>query len=191
MQTEFYHIVQKEAERSGTEVSAGTIMGIFRAMYYLGNDHTRRGYIALRSHSAHRISTTGPWRVEAEIECDGASRFIHASGPEPQTALLSALGHHLNVSLQCVATSEHQIDGARTEGRSVASYVQLLHPSTAGTSWGVGVDSDSQSARLQAVISAVNVVIDNMRIRPIRPSRPNTHIREDFPRQRPHAAIGI
>ncbi|KIJ47492.1 hypothetical protein M422DRAFT_74814 [Sphaerobolus stellatus SS14] len=184
MQGDVYKVVQKEAERTGTEVSARRIVGLFRDVYYLGQEQQRRGYIVLRSYEVFRPTSGGTWKVHAEIECAGASRFIQGVGMDAQSALLSALAQHLNISLQCLAVSEHQIDGTHAECRKMASYIQLLHPSTTGTSWGVGLDMDGERAGFQAVLSAVNVVIDNMWIGPSRTTAPVLQVRKEYHRQR-------
>lgn len=160
MQTEFYKVIQKEAERTGTEVTARSIGDIFRKVYHFNQDQRNACLrVILRSHRASRSSPISPWQIEAEIVYEGTSRRIRGFGPDIQAALLSALGGYLNMALLRINTDEHEIE--RKKGGEIASYVQISNGTSQTRGWGVAVHGETEAARLQAAISAVNVVLDS------------------------------
>ncbi|KAF8575329.1 aldolase [Ramaria rubella] len=160
MQAEFYRVIQKEAERTGTEVYLRTIVGLFRQMYHLGREQQFAGRLVLRSYRITRAKDAAGFIVDAEIQHDGASRIICGSGSSAQAALISALGHHLNLSFDLLSSFDHPIETTCTKEGKLASYVQVSLPSGSGTKWGVGVSSENETAQLRAVVSATNVVLD-------------------------------
>ncbi|KAF8525558.1 hypothetical protein BU17DRAFT_62703 [Hysterangium stoloniferum] len=165
MQAEFYQLIQKEAERTGTEVSIRTIVRIFRETYRMGLEQQLSGYVVLRSCRVSQPRGTALCSVDAEIQCDGALRVIQGSGPNPQAALLSALGNHFNMPLAFLENCEHKREATREQGQEVAHYIKISLPRTNGEYWGIGTGFQSEQAGMNAVISAVNAVMDSLDIR--------------------------
>jgi len=164
MQAEFYQLIQKEAERTGTEVCVRTIVRMFREAYRMGLEQQLAGYVVLRSYRVSQPRGTALCNVDAEIQCDGALRVIQGSGPNPQTALLSALGSHLNMPLAFLENCEHKREATREQGQEVAHYIKISLPRTNRDYWGVGTGFQSEQAGMNAVVSAVNAVMDSLNI---------------------------
>lgn len=187
VQTEFYKIVQKEAERTGKEVSIRTIVRLFRQTYRLGIEQPLPGYVTLHSYrivNDHHTTSTqsqGPEvvTVEADIQCDGSSRTIRGSGPTPQKAFLSALAQTLSVPMTLLDGQEHELETKSRQERpmlssssfktneyqrGVASFAKISIPiSMQQTFWGIGAADDRSEAGIRAVVSAVNLGMDQLR----------------------------
>lgn len=187
MQAAFYKIVQKEAERTGKEVSIRTIVRLFRQTYRLGAERSLPSYVTLQSYrvtndhrremSRHEIPPTVT--VEADIQCDGLTRTIQGSGSTPQHAFLSALSNALSVPMTLLESQEHEIEpipgqerlisfssqkATKTHTGDVASFAKISIPiSMQQTFWGTGVSNDPADAGIAAIVSAVNLGMDQLR----------------------------
>jgi hypothetical protein len=159
MQANFYQVIQNEAERTAREVSAKTIIRIFYETYCMGLEQRLTGYVMLRSYRVTPLAGTGSYSVDAEIQCKGTTIVIEGSGPNPQAALLSALGIHLNIPLALSESSEHNRDVTQEQKHSIASYIKISSPLTSQESWGIGTGCQSVEAGMNAVISAVNGIM--------------------------------
>jgi 2-isopropylmalate synthase len=186
LQLEVYRVIQKEAEVTGAEVSLRTVVRLFRQIYHLGREPQYSGCLVLRSYRVTRSKDGTRCSVDAEIQHGGASRIVRGSGCNAQDALISALSLQLNIPLTLLDSSDHFVTKTRIHQGKLASYVQMYLPVANRTVWGVGVSSEDETARLRAVISAANVVMDDLQIRS---NWVNEYrVREDYPR---HSAVVV
>ncbi|GJJ14511.1 hypothetical protein Clacol_008775 [Clathrus columnatus] len=198
MQTDFYKIVQKEAERTGKEVSIRTIVRLFRQTYRLGIERPLSGYVTLRSYRAtvnnRRLpllsteSESSSVTIEADIQCDGVTRTIRGSGSNPEKAFFTALTQSLNVPMTLLESEQHTIEPKSGQARplslssslstssstrsynnnsnKVASFSKISFPISSLQQtlfWGVGVSNDRSDAGIHAIVSAVNLGMDQLR----------------------------
>ncbi|MDA8282267.1 MAG: 2-isopropylmalate synthase, partial [Actinomycetota bacterium] len=147
LQIEFSREVQAVTEASGTEIKPGELWEVFERTYLPDDAAIRLLSSEVSSGGEH---TT---RVAAQVLVDGRHRTLVGAGNGPVAALVDGLRSGLDLQLTVRDYSQH----ALTEGTeaSAVAYVEVLGPDGRST-WGVGIDSSTLDAGLQAVISAAN-----------------------------------
>ena len=147
LQIEFSREVQAVTEASGTEIKPGELWEVFERTYLPDDAAIRLLSSEVSSGGEH---TT---RVVAQVLVDGRHRTLVGVGNGPIAALVDGLRSELDVQLAVRDYHQH----ALTEGTeaSAVAYVEVLGPDGRST-WGVGIDSSTLDAGLQAVISAAN-----------------------------------
>ena len=147
LQVEFSKQVQAITEASGTEIKAGELWDVF-ASTYLPDDAGIR-LISTEVSSGGEKGTS----VVAQVLVDGAHRTISGHGNGPVDALVHGLQSELGVELAVEDYHQHALT-AGSEA-TAAAYVEVI--SAGGQQvWGVGIDSSTLDASLEAVISAAN-----------------------------------
>ena len=147
LQVEFSKQVQAITEASGTEIKAGELWDVF-ASTYLPDDAGIR-LISTEVSSGGEKGTS----VVAQVLVDGAHRTISGHGNGPVDALVHGLQSELGVELAVEDYHQHALT-AGSEA-TAAAYVEVI--SAGGQRvWGVGIDSSTLDASLEAVISAAN-----------------------------------
>jgi len=148
LQIEFASAVQREADRSGKELTAKDIYATFRAEYLDG------GAIAFVDHTTLPTGKSGAERrIEARVRVDGRETTLEGEGNGPIAAYVDALSK-TGVSVDVVDYREHAIKGDRGAKAEAAAYVEATVDGR--TLFGVGIDSNIVAASLKAVTSAVN-----------------------------------
>ncbi len=147
LQVEFSKEVQAVTEASGTEIKPGQLWDVFTRTY-LPDD---AGVRLLSSETA--ASGEHATRVTAQVLVDGRHRTLAGEGNGPVAALVDAIRSGLGLELAVRDFQSH----ALTEGTeaSAVAYVEMVAPG-GRSAWGVGIDSSTLDAGLQAVISAAN-----------------------------------
>ncbi len=147
LQVEFSKEVQAVTEASGTEIKPGQLWDVFTRTY-LPDD---AGVRLLSSETA--ASGEHATRVTAQVLVDGLHRTLAGEGNGPVAALVDAIRSGLGLELAVRDFQSH----ALTEGTeaSAVAYVEMVAPG-GRSAWGVGIDSSTLDAGLQAVISAAN-----------------------------------
>jgi 2-isopropylmalate synthase len=144
MQIEFSKVIQSHTDAEGGEVTPNEIWDIFSAEYLTP------GAVELEDHQASSVAD-GKHVLSAEISVDGAVRVIEGVGNGPISAFCAALAS-VGIDVRVLDYAEH----ALTEGTDAqaAAYVEVA---TAGeVFWGVGIDTNTATASMRAVLSAVN-----------------------------------
>src|SRR5690606_18120390 len=92
LQIEFSQVVQREADASGTEMTAEKIWEIFHDEYLPSSDESRHwGRFALRG-ARSASSDAGPDTLAADITDHGEELTVEGSGNGPVDAFVAALG---------------------------------------------------------------------------------------------------
>ncbi len=144
LQIEFSRVVQARTDAEGGEVTPAQMWEAFAAEYLSA------GPVTLQ---AHRTSSVVDAKdaVTAEVSVDGQARQIEGVGNGPISAFCDALGS-LGIDVRVVDYTEHALSAG--SDAQAAAYVEC---EVAGqTGWGVGVDTNTVTASLRAVLSAVN-----------------------------------
>jgi 2-isopropylmalate synthase len=144
LQIEFSKVIQHFTDEEGGEATPEQIWASFSETYL------RPGAVELRGHQSSRV-VNGQHVLSAEISVDGDIRQVEGTGNGPVSAFCAALAS-VGVEARVLDYAEH----ALTEGSDAqaASYVEV---STSGkTYWGVGIDTNTATALMRAVLSAVN-----------------------------------
>jgi 2-isopropylmalate synthase len=144
LQIEFSKVVQAHTDAEGGEATPDQIWDIFRRTYLAP------GRFELLGHQASSV-VEGKHALSAEIGVDGTAQEIEGTGNGPISAFCAALAS-VGVDARVLDYAEH----ALTEGTDAqaASYVELS--SGGQVAWGVGIDANTATASLRAILSAVN-----------------------------------
>jgi 2-isopropylmalate synthase len=144
MQIEFSRLVQARTDADGGEVTAAQMWDIFRAEYFAD------GPLALLDHYTS-AAVESKDALTVEIRADGEPRQIEGTGNGPISAFCDALGS-VGVDVRVLDYAEH----ALSEGSDAqaAAYVECAVGGR--TLWGAGVDCNTVTASMRAVLSAVN-----------------------------------
>ncbi|MGS2641730.1 2-isopropylmalate synthase [Streptosporangium sp. LJ11] len=149
LQIEFSRAVQTHTDTIGGEVNATQMWEVFTDEY-LPNPTSPWGRLGLL---AHRTTSRGDGQdaISADLRLDGEIREVEGVGNGPISAFCDALAR-VGVQVRVLDYAEHAMS-AGTDAKA-ASYIEC---EIAGrTLWGVGIDSNTTTASLKAVISAVN-----------------------------------
>ncbi|MCL2584832.1 MAG: 2-isopropylmalate synthase [Streptosporangiales bacterium] len=143
-QIEFSKVIQHYTDEEGGEATAEQIWTAFTETYLAD------GPVQLLDHQSSEV-VDGKHVLRAEISVDGASKGIEGTGNGPISAFCAALDT-VGIDAKVLDYAEH----ALTEGSDAqaAAYVEV---STGGqVYWGVGIDTNTATASMRAVLSAVN-----------------------------------
>jgi 2-isopropylmalate synthase len=144
MQIEFSRLVQARTDAEGGEVTAAQMWDIFQAEYFA------RGPLALLDHYTS-AAVESKDALTVEVRVDGEARQLEGTGNGPISAFCDALDS-IGIGVRVLDYAEH----ALSEGSDAqaAAYVEC---SIGGrTLWGAGVDGNTVTASMRAVLSAVN-----------------------------------
>jgi 2-isopropylmalate synthase len=144
LQIEFSKFIQIRTDEEGGEVTPTEIWDTFSAQYLA------EGPVALLDHQSSSV-VDGKHTLVAAISVDGEVQEVEGAGNGPISAFCSALGS-VGIDARVLDYAEH----ALTEGTDAqaAAYVEV----TVGGQvlWGVGIDTNTATASMRAIVSAVN-----------------------------------
>jgi 2-isopropylmalate synthase len=144
LQIEFSKVVQAHTDAEGGEATPDQIWDIF------GRTYLADGAVRLLDHQSSQV-IDGKHVLSAEISVGGAAQAVEGTGNGPISAFCAALAS-VGIEARVLDYAEH----ALTEGTDAqaASYVEV---STGGrVFWGVGIDTNTATASMRAIVSAVN-----------------------------------
>ncbi len=144
LQIEFSRVIQVRTDEEGGEVTPAEIWAAFRAEYLA------EGTVALFDHQSSSVAD-GKHKLGAAISVNGQEHDIEGTGNGPISAFCAALAS-VGIGVRVLDYAEH----ALTEGTDAqaASYVEV---ETGGqVLWGVGIDTNTATASMRAILSAVN-----------------------------------
>jgi 2-isopropylmalate synthase len=144
LQIEFSKAIQIRTDEEGGEVSPTEIWDTFSSEYLAD------GSVVLLDHQSSSVAE-GKQKLSAAITVDGVTHEIEGMGNGPISAFCAALAS-VGIEARVLDYAEH----ALTEGTDAqaASYVEVATDS--GVLWGVGVDTNTATASMRAIVSAVN-----------------------------------
>ena len=144
LQIEFSKVIQVRTDEEGGEVSPADIWDSFTREYLTPGDFD------LLEHQSSSV-VAGKHHLAAEVSIAGVAQEVEGTGNGPISAFCAALAS-VGVDVSVLDYAEH----ALTEGTDAqaASYVEV---STGGKVWwGVGIDTNTATASMRAILSAVN-----------------------------------
>jgi 2-isopropylmalate synthase len=144
LQIEFSRVIQAHTDTEGGEVTPAQMWEIFSAEYLAG------GPLGLLDHQSSSV-VESKHALAAEISVDGQAQQIDGVGNGPISAFCDALAT-IGIEARVLDYTEH----ALTQGTDAqaAAYVECEIGSQ--VYWGVGIDTNTASASMRAVLSAVN-----------------------------------
>jgi 2-isopropylmalate synthase len=144
LQIEFSRVIQVRTDEEGGEVTPAEIWAAFNREYLAPGDVELFGH---QSSSA----VEGKQKLSAALAVSGTQHEVEGSGNGPISAFCEALAS-VGINARVLDYAEH----ALTEGSDAqaAAYVEV---ETGGqVLWGVGIDTNTATASMRAVLSAVN-----------------------------------
>jgi 2-isopropylmalate synthase len=144
LQIEFSRVIQRHTDEEGGEVTPDEIWASFNETYLAP------GTVTLNDHQSSSI-VDGKHILSAEVSVDGTARVVEGTGNGPISAFCAALAS-VGIDVRVLDYAEH----ALTEGTDAqaASYVECAI--NGATLWGVGIDTNTATASMRAILSAVN-----------------------------------
>ncbi|MEU8265754.1 2-isopropylmalate synthase [Sphaerisporangium sp. NPDC049002] len=149
LQIEFSGVIQSHTDAEGGEVTPAQMWDVFRDEF-LPNPAKPWGRFGLLAHrNVSQVDEKDA--ISADIRVDGQIREIEGVGNGPISAFVDALSS-VGVEVRVLDYTEHAMS-AGSDARA-AAYVECQ----VGTQvlWGIGVDANTITASLKAILSAVN-----------------------------------
>jgi 2-isopropylmalate synthase len=144
LQIEFSRVIQARTDAEGGEVTPAQMWEAFSAEYL------SPGRVALQAHhTSSAVESKDALTVEVSV--DGAGRQIEGAGNGPISAFCDALGS-IGVQVRVLDYTEHALSAG--SDAQAAAYVECEVGGE--VLWGVGIDTNTVTASLKAVLSAVN-----------------------------------
>ncbi len=144
LQIEFSRVIQGHTDAEGGEVSPARMWEIFSDTYLAA------GSVALLDHQTSSVVET-KHALAAEISVDGSAQQVEGVGNGPISAFCDALAS-VGVTARVLDYTEH----ALTEGTDAQAAAYVECEIGGGVFWGVGIDANTVTASMRAVLSAVN-----------------------------------
>jgi len=144
LQIEFSRVIQARTDAEGGEVTPAQMWEAFAAEYLAA------GPMVLKAHHASSVVDAKDV-LTAEVGVDGHVRQVEGLGNGPISAFCDALGS-LGIEVRVLDYTEHALSAG--SDAQAAAYVECEIGGR--TLWGVGIDTNTVTASLRAVLSAVN-----------------------------------
>jgi 2-isopropylmalate synthase len=144
LQIEFSRVIQGHTDAEGGEMAPARMWEIFSAEYLSA------GSLALLDHQTSSV-VEAKHALAAEISVDGRAQQVEGVGNGPISAFCDALAS-VGVDARVLDYNEHALT-AGTDAQA-AAYVECEIGGS--VYWGVGIDTNTVTASMSAVLSAVN-----------------------------------
>jgi 2-isopropylmalate synthase len=144
LQIEFSRVIQIHTDEEGGEVTPQEMWDAFTREYL------DEGPIALLEHQSSSV-VESKHMLTAEVRADGQTRQIDGTGNGPISAFCDALSS-IGISARVLDYTEHALSAG--SDAQAAAYVEC--DVDGQTLWGVGIDANTVTASMRAVLSAVN-----------------------------------
>ena len=144
LQIEFSRVIQTHTDIEGGEVTAAQMWDIFATEYLA------EGPLSLLDHQSSSV-VESKHALTAEIATDGQAQQVEGIGNGPISAFCDALAT-IGIEARVLDYTEH----ALTQGTDAQAAAYVECEIGGQVYWGVGVDTNTASASMRAVLSAVN-----------------------------------
>jgi 2-isopropylmalate synthase len=144
LQIEFSRVVQAHTDEEGGEVTPAEMWQAFSEEYLAD------GAMALLGHHTSSVVDAKD-ALSVEIRADGQPRQVEGTGNGPISAFCDALAS-VGIDVRVLDYAEHALSAG--SDAQAAAYVECEIGGRAW--WGVGVDANTVTASLRAVLSALN-----------------------------------
>jgi 2-isopropylmalate synthase len=144
LQIEFSRVIQAHTDTEGGEVSPAQMWDAFSAEYLTSAP------LALLDHQTSSV-VESKYALTAEISAHGQARQVEGIGNGPISAFCDALAT-IGVRARVLDYTEH----ALTQGTDAQAAAYVECEIGGQVYWGVGIDTNTATASMRAVLSAVN-----------------------------------
>jgi 2-isopropylmalate synthase len=144
LQIEFSRVIQALTDADGGEVSPAEMWQAFFETYLAD------GAMALMAHHTSSVVDAKD-ALTVDIMVDGEQRQVEGAGNGPISAFCDALGN-VGIEVRVLDYAEHALSAG--SDAQAAAYVECEIDGR--SCWGVGIDANTVTASLRAVLSALN-----------------------------------
>ena len=159
LQIEFSRVIQAHTDIEGGEVTAAQMWEIFSAEYLA------EAPLGLLDHQSSSV-VESKHALTAEISADGQAQQVDGVGNGPISAFCDALAT-IGIEARVLDYAEH----ALTQGTDAQAAAYVECEIGGQVYWGVGMDTNTASASMRAVLSAVNRSRRGLRLARPHPAR--------------------
>ncbi len=153
LQIEFREDIQRITDEYGKELPSKAIHERFLELYV---DQPKARLKFIDHHTFADTEQKGRRVLAAEITDKGKTVRIEGHGTGPIDGFVNALSIYLGMEFSVNDYSEHSLQHG--SNAAAIAYVELNHPG--GKLFGVGINTNIVAASLEAIVSAVNRVLD-------------------------------
>ena len=147
LQIEFSKVVQQHTDTTGKEVTAAHLYEIFQKEYI--------GAQTPYTYKTHHLSDdpvgSGTVRFTLEADVKGVFQCFHGVGEGPIEAVVKAVPEEVKI----LDYSEYSLGGSGASSQA-AAFIELRLGDSGPATWGVGVDRNTVTASIKAILSGVN-----------------------------------
>jgi 2-isopropylmalate synthase len=144
LQIDFSRVVQARTDEEGGEVTPAEMWQAFF------DEYLAEGPVALLTHQTSSV-VDAKHALSVEIRVDGEPRQVEGAGNGPISAFCDALAS-VGIDVRVLDYAEHALSAG--SDAQAAAYVECEIGGQVW--WGVGVDSNTATASMRAVLSALN-----------------------------------
>jgi 2-isopropylmalate synthase len=144
LQIDFSRVVQAHTDEEGGEVTPAQMWQVFF------DEYLAEGPVALLTHQTSSV-VDAKHALSVEIRVDGEPRQVEGTGNGPISAFCDALAS-VGIDVRVLDYAEHALSAG--SDAQAAAYVECEISDKVW--WGVGVDSNTATASMRAVLSALN-----------------------------------
>jgi 2-isopropylmalate synthase len=155
MQAAFSKEVQKVADADGKEMVSKRIHDLFLETY-VGQTAARLKFVD--HNTTPDLDRPGSRVMEATIMDSGKEIVIKGSGTGPIDGFVDALANHVGMSFSVADYSEHSLQYG--SNAAAICYMELDLGGSSPKAYGAGINTNIVSASLEAIVSAVNRVLE-------------------------------
>ena len=140
-------MVQQHTDTTGKEVTAAHLYEIFQKEYI--------GAQTPYTYKTHHLSDdpvgSGTVRFTLEADVKGVFQCFHGVGEGPIEAVVKAVPEEVKI----LDYSEYSLGGSGASSQA-AAFIELRLGDSGPATWGVGVDRNTVTASIKAILSGVN-----------------------------------
>ncbi|WP_416897058.1 MAG: 2-isopropylmalate synthase [Minwuia sp.] len=151
LQVEFSQVVQKIADTTGKEILAGDIWDTFEETYLETTTPFR-----LARYAFNKTAEEGVVSIDAVIEKDGQAVEVAGEGNGPISALFQGMKDTFGIQANLTDYREQAIHASEKGSRTRAVCFIRLANRHGEQRFGVGIDENTTTASMKAIISALN-----------------------------------
>ena len=144
LQIDFSRVVQARTDEEGGEVTPAEMWQAF------SDEYLADGPVALLTHQTSSV-VDAKHALSVEVRVDGEPRQVEGTGNGPISAFCDALAS-VGIDVRVLDYAEHALSAG--SDAQAAAYVECEIRGRVW--WGVGVDSNTATASMRAVLSALN-----------------------------------
>jgi len=153
LQIEFSKVVQQHTDTTGKEVTAAHLYEIFQKEYI--------GAQTPYTYKTHHLSDdpvgSGTVRFTLEADVKGVFQCFHGVGEGPIEAVVKAVPEEVKI----LDYSEYSLGGSGASSQA-AAFIELRLGDSGPATWGVGVDRNTVTASIKAILSGVNRAVSGL-----------------------------